>query len=130
MTSLLLEMRYALREQSVRAALLFVCIAGYALLTGAMEISQQLEIQSLKQEAYADQRVTLAEQADAGGAAYYVQHLTYDPPSRLAFAALGTRPDLPWKHRIRMLALEGQIYEADTGNPELSRLGRLDSLPL
>ena len=128
MTSLLLEMRYALREQSVRAALLFVfCIAGYALLTGAMEISQQqLEIQSLKQEAYADQRVTLAEQADAGGAAYYVQHLTYDPPSRLAFAALGTRPDLPWKHRIRMLALEGQIYEADTGNPELSRLGRLD----
>ena len=25
-----------------------------------------------------------------------------------------------------MLALEGQIYEADTGNPELSRLGRLD----
>ena len=94
MTSLLLEMRYALREQSVRAALLFVfCIAGYALLTGAMEISQQqLEIQSLKQEAYADQRVTLAEQADAGGAAYYVQHLTYDPPSRLAFAALEYPP--------------------------------------
>ena len=25
-----------------------------------------------------------------------------------------------------MLALEGQIYEADTGNPELSSLGRLD----
>ena len=48
------------------------------------------------------------------------------PPSALAFAARGVRDDLPWKHRIRMLALEGQIYETDAGNPELSRIGKLD----
>ena len=31
----------------------------------------------------------------------------------------------PWKHRIRMLALEGG-YESDTDNPELAFLGRFD----
>ena len=68
----------------------------------------------------------LPAQSDAGSAAYYVFHLTYDPPSELAFVALGSRYELPWKHRLRMLALEGQIYENDPGNPELSYLGKLD----
>ena len=30
------------------------------------------------------------------------------------------------KHRIRALALEGQIYERDTGNPVLALTGRFD----
>ena len=128
MGSLPLEIRYALRERTVLAALAFVFfISGYAVITGALEArQQQQEIQILQQQTQADQAITLREQGDAGGAAYYIHHVTYQPPSHLAFAALGTREGLPWKHRLRMLALEGQIYEADTGNPELSRLGRLD----
>ena len=127
MGSLPLEIRYALRERTVLAALAFVFfISGYAVITGALEArQQQQEIQILQQQTQADQAITLREQ-EMQAAAYYIHHVTYQPPSPLAFAALGTREDLPWKHRLRMLALEGQIYEADTGNPELSRLGRLD----
>ena len=39
---------------------------------------------------------------------------------------MGQRDIYPWKHRIRMLAIEGQIYETDADNPELSFLGRFD----
>ena len=89
----------------------------------------------------ADQRATLArlveldrlDREDAqekhpewGGTAYYSFHLTFNPPSELAFAALGLRDQEPWIHRIRMLALEGQIYERDVGNPVLALTGRFD----
>ncbi|GGB75325.1 DUF3526 domain-containing protein [Shewanella inventionis] len=44
----------------------------------------------------------------------------------MTFAAIGQRDIYPWKHRIRMLAIEGQIYESDADNPELSFLGKFD----
>ena len=128
MANLTLELRYALRDRTIQVALLFVlAISGYATLSGYLEVQEQIaEISLLIEETASDQTYTLGQQADAGSAAYYVQHVTYQPPSPLAFAAIGTREDLPWLHRLKMLALEGQIYEADTGNAELSRLGRLD----
>jgi len=39
---------------------------------------------------------------------------------------MGQRDAQPWKHRIRMLALEGQIYERDVGNPSIALIGRFD----
>lgn len=63
---------------------------------------------------------------DAGSAAYYTAHPTWDPPSPLAFAALGQRDVSPTLLRVRALALEGQIYESETGNPELALPGRFD----
>lgn len=123
-----LELRYALRERAVVTALAFTfVVATVALLSGEHEAREQrTEIASLITETHADQHHVISQQSDPGSAAYYVFHLTYGNPESLTFAALGTREDLPWQHRLRMLALEGQIYEADTGNPELSRLGRLD----
>lgn len=56
----------------------------------------------------------------------YSFHFTYDEPSDFAFAAMGQRDVSPWKHRFRLLALEGQIYEHDAGNPELALIGRFD----
>ena len=61
-----------------------------------------------------------------GSAAYYSFHLSYDAPSNFAFAAMGQRDSQAWKHRIRMLALEGQIYERDVGNPVIALIGRFD----
>ena len=123
-----LEVRYALRERSVLAALTIAfLITCFAVITATQEVSEQRSaITAILLENEADQQYVLPQQADVGSAAYYVHHVTYQPPSALAFSALGTREDLPWQHRLRMLAIEGQIYEADTGNPELSRLGRLD----
>jgi len=125
---LTLEIRYALRERSVLAALAIAfLVACFAVITARQEVSEQRSaIDAILLENEADQQHVLPQQADVGSAAYYVHHVTYEPPSALAFSALGTREDLPWQHRLRMLAIEGQIYEADTGNPELSRLGRLD----
>ena len=88
--------------------------------------AQRQELARLIEMDRADRSAELARQSDWGGAAYYAFHLTYDPPSDLAFAALGQRESAPWKHRVRMLALEGQIHEADAPNPELALAGRID----
>ncbi len=87
---------------------------------------QQRTIAELVEEDRADRVNALKGQEDWGGAAYYAFHLTYVPPSEFAFAALGQRDSSPWKHRVRMLALEGQIHEADTENADFGLVGRFD----
>lgn len=94
---------------------------------GVAEVRDQRDtISTLIQEDAADRESALATQEDWGGAAYYAFHLTYAPPSDFAFAAMGQRDSSPWKHRIRMLALEGQINEADTRNADFGLVGRFD----
>ena len=63
---------------------------------------------------------------DPGDGAYYGAQPTWDPPSDLAFAALGSRDIAPAMLRVRALALEGQIYENEAANPELALPGRFD----
>jgi ABC-2 type transport system permease protein len=63
---------------------------------------------------------------DAGSAAYYTFHLTTDPPSPLAFAALGQRDVQPYVLRVRLLGLQSQLYESETLNPELALPGAFD----
>ena len=101
--------------------------SSFAVWSGLVEVRQQHE--SIAFLLDADQQHRSAEfskQSDWGSAAYYSFHLTYDPPSDFAFAAMGQRDASSWKHRLRMLALEGQIYEHDPGNPELALIGRFD----
>jgi ABC-2 type transport system permease protein len=63
---------------------------------------------------------------DPGDGAYYGFQPTWNPPSDLAFAALGGRDIAPAMLRVRALALEGQIYENEAANPELALPGRFD----
>lgn len=122
------ELKFMLRDKAVWVWLLLAFLFSVAGVTlGLNEISQQrAEIAELKQLDHIEREVTLAEQSDWGSAAYYTFHITYDPPSDFAFAALGQRDVSPWKHRIRMLALEGQIYETDANNPDFALIGRFD----
>jgi ABC-2 type transport system permease protein len=114
-----------------KAALLWMTIAFIsammAVLLGLNEVHQQrtalAELQSLDR---VERELTLNEQSDWGSAAYYSFHLTYDEPSDFAFAAFGERDVSPWKHRVRLLALEGQIYETDADNPDFALIGRFD----
>lgn len=128
MESLLRELKFALRDRVVVVCLIGVALlSSYSLVAGLQEsASEHAMIERTKNLVTQDREYNLAKQSDAGGAAYYAFHFTYDPPSSLAFVSRGIRDDLPWKHRIRMLALEGQIYETDAGNPELSKIGKLD----
>ncbi|MEM8497150.1 MAG: DUF3526 domain-containing protein [Pseudomonadota bacterium] len=125
---LLRELRFALSERTVVYVLVAtVALSSLALIAGLANVAQQsARLHTLLPSIENEKEQALAAQSDVGSAAYYVFHLTYDLPSDLAFVALGMRDELPWLHRVRMLALEGQIYENDPGNPELSSLGDLD----
>jgi len=114
-----------------RAALLWlglaVMAAAIAVWLGLQAVSQQrATISDLIESDRIERGLVIQDQKDWGSAAYYQFHLTYDEPSDFAFAALGQRDVSPWKHRIRMLALEGQIYETDNSNPDFALIGRFD----
>lgn len=122
------EFKLMFRDRAVWVWLLLAFFLSSAAVTlGLSEIHQQrAEITELKQLDQIEREVVLSEQPDWGSAAYYTFHITYDPPSDFAFAAIGQRDVSPWKHRIRMLALEGQIYETDANNPDFALIGRFD----
>ncbi|MEM8984187.1 MAG: DUF3526 domain-containing protein [Pseudomonadota bacterium] len=114
-------------RQAIVTVIAAFLLAVVTIAIGFADVSaQRAAIAALEQSTIVDLENTLAEQSDAGSAAYYGFRLAVSPPSALAFAASGIRDELPWKHRIRSLALEGQIYENDAGNPELNQLGRID----
>jgi ABC-2 type transport system permease protein len=122
------ELRFMLRQKYI--VVLLICtflISGFSVFSGLSEVSQQQQtIERLKEADEVDRKEAQAKYDDPGSLAYYSFHLTYLPPSELAFAALGERDIYPWKHRIRMLALEGQIYESDAHNAELAQAGKID----
>lgn len=122
------ELRFMLRHKAVWVWLLLAFLFSVLAVTlGMNEINQQrTELAELKQLDQVEREVVLSQQSDWGSAAYYTFHLTYDAPSDFAFAAIGQRDVSPWKHRIRMLALEGQIYETDANNPDFALIGRFD----
>jgi len=122
------ELKFMFRDKAVWVWLTLAFVFSVMAVTlGLSEVSQQrAKITELKQLDQIEREVVLAEQSDWGAAAYYTFHVTYDPPSDFAFAAMGHRDVSPWKHRIRMLALEGQIYETDANNPDFALIGRFD----
>jgi ABC-2 type transport system permease protein len=128
MNALWREARLMLRDRAVWAwGLVLLCLSTLAVVGGLWEVAhQRSSIERLLAADRADRTAVLQAQKDWGGAAYASFHLTYDPPSDFAFAANGRRDDAAWKHRVRMLALEGQIHERDAGHPVLALVGRFD----
>lgn len=109
---------------------LLICtllVSGFSVFSGLNEVNNQHNtIERLQVADLTDRTNAQSKHNDAGSIAYYSFHLTYLTPSNAAFAALGERDIYPWKHRIRMLALEGQIYESDSQNAELVQAGKFD----
>ncbi|MEM9292666.1 MAG: DUF3526 domain-containing protein [Acidobacteriota bacterium] len=128
MKGLARELGFLLRDRGLLLSLVVAAAAAaVAVLLGMMEVEQQrATIAELLEADRVEREVVQAAQEDWGGAAYYTFHLTVDEPTDFTFAALGQRDVSPWKHRIRMLALEGQIYESDAGNPDFALIGRFD----
>ena len=128
MNSILRELRFLARD---RGAVLWIVLAFLLSATatgfGIAEVREQrATIATLLEEDAKDRANAIAGQSDWGGAAYAAFHLTYAPPTDFAFAALGQRDTAPWLHRVRMLALEGQIHEADMKNADFGLIGRFD----
>lgn len=122
------EARFMLRDRVVLAWLIMVlALSAVAVAAGQWEVRhQQAAMAAAGQADRSDRSAIWQRQRDWGGVAYNSFHLTHAPPSDFAFAALGRRADMPWKHRVRMLALEGQIHERDAGHPVLALTGRFD----
>ncbi len=128
MSGLLRELWFLSRDRAAQVWILIAfAAASLAVAFGMSEISSQRDtIERLKSADKIERAVALENHRDWGSAAYYTFHLTYDDPSDFAFAALGQRDASPWKHRVRMLAMEGQIYETDAANPDFALIGRFD----
>jgi ABC-2 type transport system permease protein len=101
-----------------------------AVCVGLVEVNHQraqqerlVELQQLETKA---QATWITKTGDAGNAAYYSFHPTWNPPSALAFAALGMRDVAPQTLRVRALGLEAQLYENESFNPETALAGRFD----
>lgn len=125
------ELRLLLRQRLTVAALALLAILTIAALAAGMaEVSRQraaiAAIPAAQSEDIAAVAAYVDQSKDAGSAAYYSFHPTWDAPAPLAFAALGMRDVSPYILRVRALGLEAQIYDGDTFNPELALPGRFD----
>jgi ABC-2 type transport system permease protein len=106
-------------------ALMVICVL--ALVLGQAEIQRQIDtIERTQAQDEIERAATLSSATEYGGAAYAAFSLTWNQPDDAAFLAIGQRDLSPWMLRVRALALEGQIHEADNFNPELSLAGRFD----
>lgn len=128
MSAVIRELWFLSRDRAAQVWLIIAfAAASFAVIFGLQEVSAQRDtIERLKVADAIEREVAVEEYRAWGDAAYYTFHLTYDEPSEFTFAALGQRDTAPWKHRIRMLALEGQIYETDAPNPDFALIGRFD----
>ena len=122
------EAKFMVRDRAVLVWMMVVFIlSSLAVWSGIDSVEHQsASIGRLQEADREDRMLQLSQVKSWGSAAYYGFYLTHDEPSDFAFASMGQRDLLPWKHRVRMLALEGQIYERDTENPLLALVGRLD----
>jgi ABC-2 type transport system permease protein len=125
------ELRLFLRQRvALPALVLMALLASVAVFAGLVEINRQHDAIARIQPQQAKDVDAIAKwvakEGDAGNAAYYTFHATWDAPSTLAFAAIGQRDIAPYILRVRALGLEGQLYESENYNAELALPGRFD----
>lgn len=125
------ELRLLLRSpMAVLAMALVALLSLAAVVSGIAEIARQRDVIARIQPKQAQDIASIAQwvdkEKDAGSAAYYSFHATWDAPAPLAFAALGLRDVAPYILRVRALGLEAQLYDGEAFNPELALPGRFD----
>ena len=125
------ELRVFLRQPLALPILLLTALLSIASVwAGMAEVARQNDTIARIQPQQASDVAAIAKwvskEGDAGSAAYYTFHATWDAPSPLAFAAIGQRDVAPYILRIRSLGLEAQLYESENYNAELALPGRFD----
>lgn len=131
MKSLMFELRIILHSRLALGALaLLLALTSLSIWNGYRAVAAQTAALNRLTVAHQDDHKTFLAKygkgSDAGSAAYYGFHLTWDTPPPLAFIAFGQRDLQPPALRVRMLGLHSQLYESETFNPELVLLGKFD----
>ncbi|CAN7758896.1 MULTISPECIES: DUF3526 domain-containing protein [unclassified Variovorax] len=115
---------------AVTALALLLVLSAVAVICGAREVARQQQtiarLAELQQHDLAAHARKYTHGGDPGSAAYYSFHGTWDAPSATAFLALGLRDAAPYVLRVRALALQAQLHEGESFNPELALAGRFD----
>jgi ABC-2 type transport system permease protein len=131
MSALRHEWRLLSRSRwAVAALLLLLALSTVAVVSGLREVQRQHDtiarVAELQGQELATQAPKLTRHGDAGTVGYYAFLGTSDAPTPAAFLALGLRDATPYVLRVRALALQSQLHEGETYNPELALAGRFD----
>ena len=126
-----LEFARVIRSGGVAfAVLLLLGLGVYAGWQGNRRIQAAEAATAAAQTAYRDQLAYLSTiyppTTEAGEPLYYLAFPAPQPPSPLSALASGRAGVETASLRIRLLALEGQLYERETLNPRLAAAGHLD----
>lgn len=133
MNTLVFELRQIAHSRlAVGAVALLLLLSALSSWTGLQAVHQQRATLERIAVGHAQDYADIAAKqlrsgsAEAGSVGYYLPHLTVNPPSPLAFAAIGGRDLQPSALRVRVLGLHAQLYESESINPELAMPGRFD----
>ena len=124
------EWRLLMRSRLTVAALLLLLVLT-ALAVGAGIAQVRTEAATIARlTAMHDMAASTARDPTHGGDAGYVAYYTFFPtwqsPSAASFLAAGMRDVSPYVLRVRALALQSQLHDGETLNPEVTLLGRFD----
>lgn len=128
---LLLEAKNFLLGKTVLiGAVTLLSFAMYAFFYGNHLISQQQqtihELPAVQKE-HLTEIVAHGAKATVGSTAYYPFFYTSNPPSAWAKFAIGQRDVNPYTLKVKMLAIEGQLYDSELNNPLTLLVGNLDA---
>ena len=133
MKTLTFELRQVAHSRlAVGAVVLLALLCALSVWTGLQAVNQQRAALERIAASHAQDYAAIAAKqlksgaAEAGSVGYYLPHLTVNPPSPLAFVAIGQRDLQPQALRVRLLGLHSQLYESEAINPELAMPGRFD----
>ena len=126
-----LEFARVIRSGGIAAAvLLLLGLGAYAGWQGNRRIQAAEAATMAAETGYRDQLAYLSSiyppTTEAGELLYYLAFPAPRTPSRLSALASGRTEVETASLRIRLLALEGQLYEHETLNPRLAAAGQLD----
>jgi ABC-2 type transport system permease protein len=125
-----LELKNFLAGRGVLIGLLVIFLAGlYALEHGRRVMAAQQNVIAATpalQQAHLEKMLTQHATPDPLNTLYYLNFFTAHEPSSYAPLSLGLRDVNPFNLKIRILTLEGQLYDGDISNPATLALGNFD----
>lgn len=129
-TFLKLELKNFLSNRAAALAFLCIFLAGaYGTFYGGNVIEKQrrviAELPALQAE-HTEKMLGYKSGAEIADLLYYLTFNTADAPSDWAGFSIGQRDVNPFNVKVRMLALEGQIYDSEMTNPTNLLFGNFD----
>lgn len=128
---MILECKLLLKQRAVWLMLLFsLLLTLLSLHNGWQNIAHiRYEIQLAQHDEQVRKQAQInadTQHRDAGEVGYYVFHNVYQYPADWSFIALGNRMVTPYVQRIRLLGLQGQLYDGESHHPEYVMIGSFD----